>query len=81
MVRSTQERYRFALCLSFRLPRLDSFPPFAPGELRPNPSLKLTRYGRLCKPGLRGCPRNELARIFHEVRVGSLVPRRVVIGI
>jgi hypothetical protein len=20
--------------------------------LRPNPSLKLTRYGRLCKPGL-----------------------------
>ena len=21
--------------------------------LRPNPSLKLTRYGRLCKPGLR----------------------------
>jgi len=23
-----------------------------PGALRPNPSLKLTRYGRHCKPGL-----------------------------
>jgi hypothetical protein len=22
-------------------------------SVRPNPSLKLTRYGRLCKPGLR----------------------------
>jgi hypothetical protein len=23
-----------------------------PAKLQPNPSLKLTRYGRLCKPGL-----------------------------
>jgi len=26
---------------------------FAGSAVRPNPSLKLTRYGRLCKPGLR----------------------------
>jgi hypothetical protein len=26
---------------------------FAPATVRPNPSLKLTRYGRLCKPGPR----------------------------
>jgi hypothetical protein len=25
----------------------------APSPLRPNPSLKLTRYGRPCKPGPR----------------------------
>jgi hypothetical protein len=25
---------------------------FARTTVRPNPSLKLTRYGRLCKPGL-----------------------------
>jgi len=28
-------------------------PIFAPATVRPNPSLKLTRYGRHCKPGLR----------------------------
>jgi hypothetical protein len=28
-------------------------PVFAPATVRPNPSLKLTRYGRRCKPGPR----------------------------
>ena len=37
--------------------------------LRPNPSLKLTRYGRLCKPG----PRQSYYR--REPGLQSLPPR------
>lgn len=51
-VRSIPEQHHFASCLSFPPLSLASFPPFAPGRLRPNTSLKLTRYGRRRKPGM-----------------------------
>jgi hypothetical protein len=41
-----------AAAVSHRLGGTKRSPIFAPAAVPPNPSLKLTRYGRHCKPGL-----------------------------